>query len=43
MTFNGWFFLAIFVAADAFVVSQGVDGYFWSYKTPTEIQVQAKK
>lgn len=35
-----WIFCAVFVCCDAFVVSRGLDGFIWQFKTEPELKLQ---
>ncbi|WP_239224497.1 hypothetical protein [Comamonas aquatica] len=35
-----WIFCAVFVCCDAFLVSRGLDGVLWIYKTEPEQRLQ---
>lgn len=35
-----WIFMAALICSDAYVVSQGIDGVFWRFKTAPELRLQ---
>ena len=35
-----WIFLAVFLVCDASLVSRGMDGAIWHFKTPAELELQ---
>ena len=37
-----WIFCALLVCCEAFVVSRGIDGFIWHFKTPAELRLQEK-
>lgn len=37
-----WIFCAVLVCCETFVVSRGIDGFIWHFKTPAELRLQEK-
>ena len=44
MKFSGWFgfwlFMCVLVVTDCHMMSKGIDGYLYQFKTPTEKVIQ---
>lgn len=38
-----WMFVIVFYIGDSYMHLQGEDTFFWSYKTPADLELQQKR